>query len=741
MGSTSTQATQTVQANGTESAAIQHRVEDGVGILTWHDTTRPMNVMSEAVLMAFESSLNTLLADPSVKGVVITSGRKEFVVGADISLLVNLREAPADKAFADIRRLQNAFRAMETQPKPVAAAITGDALGGGLELAMACHRRFVADDASIKLGLPEVMLGVLPGAGGTQRLPRLVGAQEALKLATAGKTVNPAKAVKLGLVDEVVPAGELLQRACAWVRSFNGKAVQPWDKPGFQVPHTRYMDDMWLQTFGAGSALLRKETRGKYPAPQAIMSCIYQGVQLGMDAALKHEARKFVTLLKGPVSRAMTRTLWFGRNRANKLEKRPAAVPKTVFAQVGVLGAGVMGAGIAIVTAEAGIRCVLVDVSAEAAARGHAYARDYWQRQVDKGRLAAARKEELLSLIVPTADYAQLAGSQLVIEAVFEDRALKARVTRMAEDVIGATGVFGTNTSTLPITGLAEASQRPERFIGIHFFSPVEKMPLVEIIRGKATGDAATAVAMDYVAAIRKTPIVVNDARGFYTSRVFGTYAREAFEMLQEGIAPALIENLGRRTGMPMGPFELTDMIGVDTAQRIGATTALEVGWDTLVKKGENPKNLELLDWIVLENGRTGQKVGKGFHDYGPDRKPTGLWPELARRYARNRPTPDAAEQALLERRFLHIQALEAVRCMEEGVVMAADDADVGSIFGWGFAPWTGGVLSYIDGIGVARFLAECEALAAALGPRFEPPALLRRMAAAGERFYPVEPQ
>ncbi len=724
----------------TSVPAVTHRIEDGVGIITWLDTARPMNVMSEPALLAFEASLNALLADPGVKGVVITSGRKEFVVGADITMLVSLREAPVEKAFADIRRLQTAFRAMETQPKPVAAAIPGDALGGGLELAMACHRRFVADEPGTKLGLPEVMLGLLPGAGGTQRLPRLIGAQEALKLATAGKTVNPAKALKLGLVDEVVPAAELLDKACAWVRSHTGKAIQPWDKPGFQVPHTRYMDDMWLQTFGAGTALLRKETRGKYPAPQAIMSCIYQGVQLPVDAALKFEARQFVTLLKSPVSRAMTRTLWFGRNRANKLDKRPAGVAKTVFTQVGVLGAGVMGAGIAIVTAEAGIRCVLVDVSDEAAARGQAYAADYWQRQVAKGRISVAKKEELVARIVPTGDYAKLAGSQLVIEAVFEDRALKARVTRTAEEAIGSSGVFGTNTSTLPITGLAEASTRPARFIGIHFFSPVEKMPLVEIIRGQATGDEATAVAMDYVAAIRKTPIVVNDARGFYTSRVFGTYAREAFEMLHEGFAPALIENTGRRTGMPMGPFELLDMIGVDTAQKIGTSAAKEVGWEALLKRGENPKNLELLDWMVLEHGRVGQKAGKGFYDYGPDRQPTGLWPELARRFYRGAEAPDRAGVLALEQRFLHIQALETVRCLEEGVLMAADDADVGSILGWGFAPWTGGVLSYIDGIGVARFHADCQALAAKHGPRFEPPALLARMAVAGERFYPVEP-
>jgi 3-hydroxyacyl-CoA dehydrogenase/enoyl-CoA hydratase/3-hydroxybutyryl-CoA epimerase len=717
--------------------AVTSAVEDGVGIVTWLDTERPMNVMSEAALLAFDHAMQVLLADPSVKGIVIGSGRKEFVVGADISMLVGLREATAEHAFSQVQRLSFLLRALETQPKPIVAAITGDALGGGLELALACHRRIVADDAGIKLGFPEVMLGLLPGAGGTQRMPRLIGAQESLKLITTGKNLNPAKALKLGLIDEVVPADEVLPRAKAWVRAFTGKAQQPWDRPGYQVPQTRYMDDLWMQVFGAGNALLRKETRGNYPAPQAIMACVYQGLQIGMDAALRHEGRQFVKLLHGPVSRAMTRTLWFSRNRANKLDKRPAGVPPTRFEKVGVLGAGVMGAGIAIVTAEAGIPCVLLDVSPEAAARGKAYAADYWQRQVAKGRLTAEKRELLLGRIHAGADYSALAGAQLVIEAVFEDRALKARVTRMAEEAMGPAGVFGTNTSTLPITGLAEASTRPAQFIGIHFFSPVEKMPLVEIIRGQRTGDAATAVAMDYVAAIRKTPIVVNDARGFYTSRVFGTYCREAFEMLHEGLPPALIENAGKLTGMPMGPFELTDMIGVDTAQKIGQATLDEVGAEAMLAKGENLKNLALLNWLVLEQQRPGQKAGRGFYDY-KDRTPVALWPALSERY--QRADVAAPDVALLQRRMLHIQALETVRCLEEGVLTAADDADVGSIFGWGFAPWTGGVLSYIDGIGVARFEAECRELADVHGKRFEPPALLRRMAAAGERFYPVEP-
>ncbi|MEM9056997.1 MAG: 3-hydroxyacyl-CoA dehydrogenase NAD-binding domain-containing protein, partial [Pseudomonadota bacterium] len=564
-----------------EHSAITSKVDDGVGIIFWNDPTQPANCLYEGVLREFEEALNALLANDDVRGVVITSTRDKFIVGADIKMLTKIRDLPPAELFDQNQQLSTYFRQMETQGKPLVAAINGDALGGGLELAMACHYRVVADDTSIKLGTPEVMLGLLPGAGGTQRLPRLIGLQDGLRYLTTGGNIRPPKALKLGLVDEVVPQDELLNRACEAVRSSKAPSRQPRDKPGWQaVPPVHSQE--FVQVMGAGVALVREKTHDNYPAPQAMLSCVYQGLQLSMESALKYEGRQFVKLARGPVSKTMIRTLWFGRNDANKLAKRPPGIDKTNFEQVGVLGAGVMGAGVAICTAEAGIRCVLVDVSDEAAERGKQYARDYWQRQVNKKRITADELEARLARIVPTGDYAKLAGSQLVIEAVFEDRGLKAKVTKMTEDATGTDCVFGTNTSTLPITGLADASDRPASFIGIHFFSPVEKMPLVEIIRGKQTDDRATAVAMDYVAAIRKTPIVVNDSRGFYTSRVFGTYGREAFEMLHEGYAPALIENVGRSTGMPMGPFELIDMIGVDTAQKIAAATEAEVGREAM---------------------------------------------------------------------------------------------------------------------------------------------------------------
>jgi 3-hydroxyacyl-CoA dehydrogenase / enoyl-CoA hydratase / 3-hydroxybutyryl-CoA epimerase len=721
---------------------VQGSVREGLGFITWLDHDHPLNVISEAALQGLEAALEQLLGDEAVRGIVIHSGRQEFVVGADISTLVKLRELPAGEAFAQTQRLSLLLRRMETQGKPVVAAITGDALGGGLEIALACHRRIVADLPRLKLGFPEVMLGLLPGAGGTQRMPRLIGVAESLKLISTGQSLNPAKALKLGLIDELAPPDEVLHRAKAWLQGFSGKAAQAWDKPGYALPQMRYLDDAWMQTFGAGNSLLRQQTQGNYPAPQAIFACVYQGVQIAMDAALKFEGRQFVKLLHGPVSRAMTRTLWFGRHRANKLDKRPAGIAPTAFTKVGVLGAGLMGAGIAIVTAEAGIDCVLLDVSDEAAARGKAHAAAYWQRQVGKGRLTADKREALLARIHAGADYAALQGAQLVIEAVFEDRALKAEVTRRAEAVLGPHTVLGSNTSTLPIGGLAQASARAAQFIGIHFFSPVEKMPLVEIIRGQATGDAATALAMDYVAAIRKTPIVVNDARGFYTSRVFGTYMREAFEMLHEGLPPVVIERAGQLTGMPMGPFELADMVGLDTVQKIYRATAQEVGWEVLKAQGDNPQNLALMDWLVAEHGRPGQKAGQGFYDCDATKKPKAFWPVFLERYASaTRGTSAAAtDVAALQRRFLHIQALEAVRCLDENVVTAADDADLGSILGWGFAPWTGGVLSYIDGLGAARFVADCDALAARHGGRYVVPDRLRRMALQGEKFYPVEP-
>ncbi|MGJ3231075.1 MAG: 3-hydroxyacyl-CoA dehydrogenase NAD-binding domain-containing protein [Oceanicaulis sp.] len=713
---------------------VKTSIVDGVGVITWDMEGHAMNVLSEASLLAYEEAWRAFQADASVKGVVVTSARDSFIVGADINMLWRMRHSSAEEVFAQNQQLNRLFREIETAEKPTVAAIVGDALGGGAELALACRYRVAADDA--KLGFPEVMIGLLPGAGGTQRLPRLVGAQEALPYLTTGKNLRAAKALKLGVVHEIAPKAEVLDRAINAVAEGRAPAKAPWDEPFWSVPGTKPGTADWTQLFAAAGAMLRKETRGNYPAPERIMACVYHGLQLSMDKALSFEGRQFTTLFMGSVSRAMIRTLWFGRNAANKLEKRPAGVPDTTFTKVAVIGAGVMGAGIASCTAQAGVDCVLLDVSEEAAQRGLQHVKDYVARQLEKRRMTQAEADAIVSRVHPTTDYADLAGAQLTIEAVFEDRGIKAKVTQATEAVTDAKHVFGSNTSTLPITSLAEAAGRPEEFIGIHFFSPVEKMPLVEIIRGEKTSDHAAAVAMDYVRLIKKTPIVVNDSRGFYTSRVFGTYTREAFVMLQEGVKPALIENAGKATGMPMGPFELIDMVGIDTGHKITHETIKEVGWDVMQARGEPAEALEVLDWIVEECKRPGQKAGKGFYEYDEKNKPSHIWPEVSARFPSAKDQPDIED---LKRRFLHVQAVETLRCMEENVVTAADDADIGSIFGWGFAPWTGGVISYVEDLGLERFRDECRALAQRHGKRFEPPAFLDRMIENGERFYPGE--
>lgn len=705
---------------------------DGIATITWDMDGHPMNVLSESSLLTFEEHWRKYADDDAVKGIIVTSARKEFIVGADINMLWKMRGYEAAKVFSENQRLSLFFREIETHKKPTVAAINGDALGGGFELALACRYRILAPHA--KLGLPEVMLGLLPGAGGTQRLPRIIGASEALQYLTTGKNMRAEKALKFGVVHEV--ADDVVAAAKSAILEGKALAKAPWDEKNYALPGEEPQSPEWTQTFAGAGAMLRRQTQGNYPAPQRIMACVYHGLQLSMDKALSFEGRQFTALFMGSEARNLIRTGWFGRNAANRLEKRPAGVPDTKFTKVGVIGAGVMGAGIASCTAQGGCDVVLLDVSEEAAERGKQHVAAYFGRQVKKGRMTQDKADEIAARVTATTDYKALEGAQLTIEAVFEDRGIKAKVTQATEAVTDGAHVFGTNTSTLPITGLAEAAQRPETFIGIHFFSPVEKMPLVEIIRGEKTSDAAAAVAMDYVKLISKTPIVVNDSRGFYTSRVFGTYTREAFCMLAEGISPAVVENVGKATGMPMGPLELIDMVGIDTGHKITHETIKEVGWEEMLAKGEPAKALDVIDWIVEKAKRPGQKAGKGFYDYDEKNKPTRIWPEVYEKFPSNGAPVDREE---LRKRFLHIQAIETLRCMEEGVVTAADDADVGSIFGWGFAPFYGGVISYVETVGLPTFLAECDALAEKHGKRFQAPQLLRDMVANGKSFYPDE--
>jgi 3-hydroxyacyl-CoA dehydrogenase/enoyl-CoA hydratase/3-hydroxybutyryl-CoA epimerase len=704
---------------------------DGIATITWDMPGRSMNVMNDGSLGDFVSCLDKAFADDAIKGVIVTSGKKDFVAGADLEMIQRMCFGPKDaRALTDnAAHFQKILRRMETGGKPFVAAINGTALGGGLEICLACHYRVAADNPRAQLGLPEVKIGLLPGAGGTQRLPRMIGAQAALPLLLEGKSLDPKAALATKIVDEVVPADDLLAAAKRYLLGTPRKA-QPWDDKGFKQPGGPVHGPGGMQMFTFANAMLHKTTKGNYPAPKAILACVYEGLQVPIEAGLRIETRYFVSLLLGSVAGNMVRSLFINVQEANKLSSRPKDVPRSDAKKITVLGAGMMGAGIAYVSAMAGIEVVLIDADQASAEKGKAYSQNLLDKAVAKGRMAEAKRDQVLGLITPTTDYAHVKGSDLVIEAVFETREIKADVTKKAEAMLAADAIFGSNTSTLPISGLAEASVRPENFIGVHFFSPVDKMPLVEIIMGAKTSPVARARALDYVQKIKKTPIVVNDSRGFYTSRCFGTYVSEGIEMLAEGIAPAIIDNVGAATGMPRGPLELSDDVALDLAYKVRSQTAKDLG-DKYIATAADP----LIAKMVTELGRFGRKNGKGFYDY-PETGPKRLWQGLSDIVPQKitEGSPELIEE--VRKRLLYRQAVEAARCMEEGVVMAAADADVGAIMGWGFAPWTGGPISLIDTVGVAKFVEECDRLAQKYGARFAPPQLLRDMAAKGETFH-----
>jgi len=709
---------------------------DGIATILWDVPGRSLNVLTGSAIADLAQVAEILVADPAIKGLVITSGKTNgFCAGAALDEMeasaspgksVSAGE-PVAARYNGVTRFHRALRRLETCGKPVVAAINGLALGGGLEVTLACHYRVVADNPKIQLGLPEAKVGLLPGGGGTQRLPRLIGAMAALQLILKGDTADPQKALALGMVHEVAPADELVARAKAWIKTSPG-STQPWDRADFRIPGGGPYSTGGSQVFALANAMLRKETYGNYPAQRYIMSCVYEGLMLPIDAALRIEARYFVKLLGEPESRNMIRSLFLSMQELGKGARRPNEEPMTDVKTLGVLGAGVMGAGIAYVAALAGIEVVLLDTTIDRANAGRSHAAGVIGKQIARGHAAPEKKLQMLSRIHPTADFAALATTDLVIEAVFEDRGVKADATKKAEAVVGAGAIFGSNTSTLPISGLAGASARPENFIGIHFFLPVDRMGLVEIILGEKTSRRALATAVDFVAKIRKTPIVVNDSRGFYTSRCFGTYTREGMAMLAEGIHPAMIENVGRMAGMPMGPLEVMDSVGVDTALRIARETRKEVG-----AQG-NDASEELLSWLVEKSNRSGRKTGKGFYDYDAKGRRVGLWPDLVESRSSEWRTDASVDE--MKARFLAIQALEAARCFEENVITDPRDADVGAILGWGFAPFTGGPISLIDTLGAAAFVARCESFARKYGDRFRPNRILREMAAANQTFY-----
>ncbi|KPF82974.1 3-hydroxyacyl-CoA dehydrogenase [Brevundimonas sp. AAP58] len=704
---------------------------DGIALVTFDVPGRSMNTLTSGVMAEIPQVVERIKTDDAIKGAVLTSGKTSgFCAGADLGDMAAgmLTGGSLQDAYDAGWKLNGALRALETCGKPVAAAINGLALGGGLELTLACHYRVVGDSPKIQLGLPEIKVGLFPGGGGTQRLTRLVGVQAAMMAMSEGKSFRPNDAKGAGIVHEVVPAGTEVEAAKAWIKG-GGKAQQPWDDKSFKLPGGGPYHPAGIQNFLVGNAMLRKQSYGNYPAVVNLMKAVYEGVQVPMDAALRIETRYFIKTLMTPQAQGMIRSLFLSKQELDKGAVRPKDVPQSDPKKVTVLGAGMMGAGIAYVNAMAGIQTILIDRDQESADKGKAHVEDLLKKRLSRGQLTQDKYDALLASVIATTDYDHIKGSDLVIEAVFENREIKADVTRRAEAQLTPGAVFGSNTSTLPITGLAEASVRPEDFIGIHFFSPVDKMMLVEIIMGAKTGQAALAKALDYVMKIKKTPIVVQDGRGFYTSRCFGTYVAEGLAMLEEGYAPALIDNIGRMTGMPRGPLEMHDDVALDLSVKIAKQTAEDLGDAYVPLPG-----WKIVKTMVEDLGRYGRKNGKGFYDY--DTKPKTLWKGLSdlAPVTINDSTPEMVEDQ--KRRLIFRQAVEVARCWEEGVIDDPREADVGAILAWGFAPWTGGPITYIDQMGAKAFVEQADAYAAKYGERFSPPQLLRDMAAKGETFY-----
>lgn len=713
---------------------------DGIVTLTLDDPSQRANTMNRAYQDSMHAAVERLAAErDAVTGVIVTSAKDTFFAGGDLNLLSQVTADNTAEFYAGLEQIKADLRALETLGKPVVAALNGAALGGGLEIALACHHRIALDNPKAQFGLPEVTLGLLPGGGGVTRITRLLGIADGLmKVLLQGPRFTPADALALGLVDELAGSpDELLDKARAWIRA-NPESVQRWDAKDYRMPGGTPASPKLAAMLPAFPANLRKQLKGApMPAPHHIMSAAVEGASVDFDTALKIEGRYFVDLARGQVAKNMIKAFWFDLNSINAGGSRPEGHPPRPTKRVAVLGAGMMGAGIAYVSARNGIDVVLKDVSLEAAQKGKDYSRTILDKAVGRGKLTEAKRDEVLARITATADYADLAGCDLIVEAVFEKVSLKHQVFGEAEPVVAPDALLGSNTSTLPITSLAEGVKRREDFIGLHFFSPVDKMPLLEIIRGEQTSDAALARALDYSAQIKKTPIVVNDSRGFFTSRVIGTFVNEALAMLGEGVHPASIEQATTQAGYPVGALQLADELNLELFLKIRdeARAAVEAA-------GSQYRRHPAEDVVekMVELGRPGRLRGAGFFDYGDDGKRTGLWPGLAEQFPL-RDNPADTDLLELQERMLVVEAVESARCLEENVLITVADANIGSIMGIGFPPWTGGVLQYINGFegttghGVAAFVARADQLADKFGDRFAPNPLLRKKAEHGETF------
>jgi 3-hydroxyacyl-CoA dehydrogenase/enoyl-CoA hydratase/3-hydroxybutyryl-CoA epimerase len=695
-----------------------------------------MNVLSGDALGELEAAVEKAAADDEVKGIILTSGKPGvFVAGGDLQQIESIGSGPidAEDLLQRTSAILDQLRRMETCGKPVVAALNGVTLGGGYEIAMACHRRFLVDERHARVGLPEAGLGLMPGAGGTQRLPRLIGLQNALGLIMQGKQLAPSEALKKGLVDELVDSADLIPAAKSWILE-SGDPVQPWDKKGYEVPGGGPNSVVFSQTLMGANAMTHANTFGNMLSQQAILQAVYEGLPLPMDRAGKVETRQFIRVLQDPTARSMLRTLFFSLQECQKGARRPKDVPRFEVKKVGILGAGLMGQGIAHVTAKAKIDVVLIDRDLASAERGKDKVAKALDRRLKKGRTTPDRVEAILSRIHPSERYDDLAGCDVIVEAVFEDRELKAKVTKAADAKLTDEAIFASNTSGLPITDLAKASSRPENFIGLHFFSPVERMQMVEIVVGGKTSDQTLAKAWDFILAIKKAGIVVNDSPGFYTSRVFGTFISEGNHLLVEGVTPALIENAAKAAGMPMPPLGISDQVGLGTMYKVAKQAEKDAE-----AKGEpwTPSPAQaIIASLVEDHDRWGAnpppkedgtpRTPAGFYDYREGGK--NLWPGLST--AMSRWIDTASEQPSVD------QCLEAARCLEERVITDIRDGDVGVIMAVGFPAFTGGPFTYMDNYGIAEFVRDADALAARYGERFAPPTLLRDMAAEGRTFY-----
>ena len=721
----------------TEKTAIRWDKDDaGIVTLTFDDPDQSANTMNALFRASLDQAVERLRAEkPSLKGVILTSAKKTFFAGGDLRLLIQATPADAPALYESIRTLCARLRTLETLGVPVVAALNGTALGGGLEIALACHRRIAVDDPRAEFGQPEVTLGLLPGANGIVRNVRLLGLQKALlDVLLQGQRMKAARAKEVGIIDEIVPdKATMLARAREWIAA-NPNAKQPWDQNGYKMPGGTPTTPALAMQLPAFPSNLRKQLKGApMPAPKLIMAAAVEGAATDFDTASRLETRAFVELATGKVSKNMIKAFFFDLQKIGSGERRPKDIPPWTPAKVGILGAGMMGQGIAYVTAMAGVPCVLKDVSREQADKGKAYTAKLLEAAVGKGRTTRDKADATLALITPTADAKDLAGCDMIIEAVFENRELKAKVTAEAEAAALPGALICSNTSTLPITGLARASKTPAGFIGLHFFSPVDKMPLVEIIMGKETSDLALAHAFDFVQKIKKTPIVVNDSRGFFTSRVFGTFAMEGIALLGEGYPAASIEQACLQDGFPVGALAVNDEVSLELGRHVREQMKKDFAAEGKTYGG-HPAD-PVVDKMVGELGRKGKAAGAGFYEYPPGGK-KHLWAGLVQHFGKpERARPSDTDFDEMKDRLLYMPAIETIRCLEEGVLRSVADANIGSVMGIGAPPWTGGFLQFVNHVGLREFARRADELAGKHGPRFAPPRLLVEMAEKGQTF------